>query len=188
MADIAASTGSGNNKHHKRRRNRQMPRVDLTPMVDLAFLLITFFMLTTELMQHKKCIEWDKRVASDTPAPVSECCVLNILIDSANHIYSYEGFDLKNLKASSFERDKGIEHVVREKEARVKTTCGLTKEGKPHQLFCLIKLLPGAHYGNLVDIMDDMEVIKTVPYSVQEPSDDEIAALGVKEKDLLAVR
>ena len=188
MADIQTSNSGGSNKHSKRRRLRQIPRVDLTPMVDLAFLLITFFMLTTQLLQQNKYVELEKRVATINPDPVSDCCVLNILIDSADHIYSYEGFDLKNLKQSSFMRDSGIEHIVMEKAKRVKRDCGLTGSGKPRQLVCLIKLLPGARYQNLIDIMDDMETLKPGPYSVQDPLPEEIAALQVKEKELLAIK
>ena len=51
MAELITGGNMQRGKHQKPRAKRLNARVDLTPMVDLAFLLITFFMLTTELKQ-----------------------------------------------------------------------------------------------------------------------------------------
>src|ERR1035438_5522778 len=47
MAEIDTSKGGGHKKGKKKRSKKASTRVDLTPMVDLAFLLVTFFMMTT---------------------------------------------------------------------------------------------------------------------------------------------
>lgn len=54
MAEIADSGGGGGGKHGKKgRKHAGSPRVDMTPMVDLAFLLLTFFVLTSNLNKAK---------------------------------------------------------------------------------------------------------------------------------------
>jgi biopolymer transport protein ExbD len=52
MAELDTS-GGGKHKGGKVRSKKQSTRVDLTAMVDLAFLLITFFMYTTTLQKPK---------------------------------------------------------------------------------------------------------------------------------------
>ena len=53
MAEIAESGGGGLGKGGKKRAKKQSTRVDMTPMVDLAFLLLTFFVLTSTFSKPK---------------------------------------------------------------------------------------------------------------------------------------
>jgi len=182
MAEITNTTGGGHRKNRGHRSPKPAPRVDMTPMVDLGFLLITFFMLSMKL-SDPQALQWDKRI-SETNDPVPECVVLNILVDSADRVYTYEGEDFKTLRSTSF-NDTGLIQIVMQKGKRVKTECGLGKDGQPHKLICLIKLLPGTRYQNLTDVIDEMNITHSF-YSIQEPLAEEIAALKDKEKELLA--
>ncbi len=184
MADITQNQSGNHSKHAKPRSTKRSLRVDLTPMVDLAFLLISFFMLTT-LLSEDKAMELDKRTTDDT-TPIGKCRVLNILIDSFDRVYTYEGFELSNLQKTSFDAGGGIRHLVMKKAKQVKKDCGTDRNGKPHPLVCLIKLLPGARYQNMVDIMDEMVITNTTAYSLQEPAPDETAMVTQKERMLLA--
>ena len=56
MAELNTGDGGGKKGDGKVRSKKSGSKVDLTAMVDLAFLLITFFMLTTTLSKDRKSV------------------------------------------------------------------------------------------------------------------------------------
>lgn len=79
MAEIADSGGGGGKHGKKGRKKGGMPRVDMTPMVDLAFLLLTFFVLTSNLNKAKT-------MEMSVPADCPECPPTEVDDDLANTI------------------------------------------------------------------------------------------------------
>jgi hypothetical protein len=181
MADIDTSGGGGHGKHGGGVRSKKMStRVDLTPMVDLAFLLISFFMLTTTL-NKPKAMQLNMPKKTDDikeKQDVADCQVLNVLLDTLDHVWYYEGLQVAGLKQTGYGEDgirREIMHMI--KSVPTDNTC-LTHEGKPREAIVLIKLLPGSRYKNMVDILDEMDITGCKVYAIQEPDPIEVEAIA----------
>src|SRR5690606_1613232 len=91
MAEL--DTSGGGKKGGKVRSKKASTRVDLTAMVDLAFLLITFFMLTTTLSkpQAMDVAMPDKDQKSDDQLKIADDRTMTILLGSKDRIIWYMG-------------------------------------------------------------------------------------------------
>jgi biopolymer transport protein ExbD len=177
MADIDTSGGGGHGKKEGHKRSKKLStRVDLTPMVDLAFLLISFFMLTTSL---------SKPVAMDLAMPkkdvkekqdVKESKVLNIIADKDDKIWYYEGLHVAGLKTTNYSAS-GLRQVILNKQKKVNALHGLDKKGDT-QIIVLVKLADDANYKNMVDILDEIDITKTKIYAIQDLSEIEKEAIA----------
>ena len=164
MADVTENQGGGNKRSLHKCQPRKQVRVDLTPMVDLAFLLISFFMLST-VMGKPRAMELNQPKSGE-PMDVADCQVLNILIDKNDKVYSYDGLNVQDMQRTSFNGNDGIRQVILSKARNIKAECGNYTSGKPREIICLIKLLPGASYKSMVDILDEMNICNIGRYAV----------------------
>src|ERR1700739_784488 len=148
MAELDTSSGGGHKKGPGVRKSKKLStRVDLTPMVDLGFLLITFFIFTTTLSSPsimKLAVPKDNVDPKDLTA-IPESGALTILLGKANKVYYYEGSDPKKLQASSF---TAIRTEILTKKAATDTS----------KFFVTIKPDADATYGNTVDMLDEMAI------------------------------
>jgi biopolymer transport protein ExbD len=90
MAEIIQEEKGGGKKKAK----KLLPHMDMTPMVDLMMLLITFFMLTTSLSKAKvmEITLPDKITDPNQEAPkISASRTLNIILGPDNKLYWYPG-------------------------------------------------------------------------------------------------
>jgi len=155
MAELDTS-GGGKHKGGKIRTKKKSTRVDLTAMVDLAFLLVTFFMLTTTLNKPKAMdlIMPDKDEHKIDQLPVPESRTLTILLGKDNKIEWYRGLVDKPLGApttDNFGKD-GIRKVLVDMKQKIFEESG----GKP--MIVLVKASDKAVYRNMVDIMDELNI------------------------------
>ena len=148
-------------------QKKKLIRVDMTPMVDLGFLLITFFMLATS---------FSKPNVMDLSLPAGENLQGNVinfknqitfLIGKDNRIFYYqaEKKDLNSelLKETSF-TDDDITKVI--ESARKNAP-------KPELFTVIIKPTEDANYKNFVDILDEMQLTNSERYGISEISDTE---------------
>jgi biopolymer transport protein ExbD len=93
MSEITTSTISGKKHGFSKSHNHRSTRVDLTPMVDLGFLLITFFVFTTSMSEAKAMELIESR--EGTAKPVKESASMTIILAENHKIFFYYG-SLKN--------------------------------------------------------------------------------------------
>lgn len=149
MAEIEITKLPCGNKRMKHKSTR----VDLTPMVDLGFLLITFFVFTSAMALPKTMgiIE----PAGDNPNDlICNSCVLTVLLQKDNRLSYYEGMPENNppVKQTSFAVN-GIRHVLLDKMEKVRLSLG--DAGK---FVLIIKPGPQSSMQNFVDIMDEVAI------------------------------
>lgn len=157
MAELDTS-GGGGKKGGKVRTKKSNAKVDLTAMVDLAFLLITFFMLTTTLSKPiaMDIAKPDKDDVNDTRLELRASQTMTILLGKHNKVAWYMGEAGKT--APEIQNFSQIRKTILENKASVKA-----KTGK--DIVMVIKPTDGASYQNFVDIMDELLItgIKTAP-------------------------
>jgi len=147
-------TGGGDSGHKKgpgvKKAKKQSTLVDMTPMVDLGFLLITFFIFTSTMsspaaMQLFMPKDTEKQEEMNK---AKESGALTIMLGKADQVYYYEGQllpDGSNFKSTNF---KGIRDVIINKK----------RSTPPEDLVVVIKPNDEATYKNTVDILDEMTI------------------------------
>ncbi len=183
MAEIAQDSGGGQKKGGKVRSKKMSTRIDFTPMVDLGFLLITFFMLTTTLAKPNIMAlvmpEKDK-IKQEDVEPVKESKVLTLLLGDKDKVYYYEGITDAKLDSTDYAAE-GVRQVILNKMDKVKGQFGLedykkkNKEGVEEDLQgsfinVIIKPMKGSRYKNLVDALDEMAICKVRYYVILDVS------------------
>lgn len=178
--------GGGDSGHKKgpgvKKAKKLSTRVDMTPMVDLGFLLITFFIFTTTMsspttMELYMPKDTDK---DEEQNKAKESGALTIMLGKDNHVYYYEGQlkeDASNFMSTNF---KGIRDVIIKKKKDVieahqhDVGCekiwakngGDKKSCLDKDLVIVIKPDVDATYKNTVDILDEMAISDIKRYAM----------------------
>ena len=194
MADIE-SGGGGGHKGGKKRGKKLSTRVDFTPMVDLGFLLITFFMLTTS-MNKPQTMEITfpvDPVEEDDLTKTKASQALTLILGENDRIYYYFGTENIDMKTTNYS-SKGIRKLLleenRKRNSRVDSIPILQQELKEKKitdsvykvrvgdikrqagsLIVLIKPSDDSRYKNVIDILDEMSICNIGSYSIVDIQD-----------------
>lgn len=148
MAALEQTPAKG--KHRK----RPAPRIDMTPMVDLAFLLLTFFVMTTNLMKNY-VLELQQPIPDQAGnyRPLKAEQVLNVVLGKNDKVYWYMGFPGSEAEQSDFS-GSGVRKLLLQKNQEVK------------RLHVLIKPSDQSRYQNTIDMLDEMSITGIANYSM----------------------
>jgi biopolymer transport protein ExbD len=174
MAEMDTSGGGGHKKGPGVKKGKKLStRVDLTPMVDLGFLLITFFIFTTTMSQPtamRLILPKDADKPEDQNK-AKESGVITLLLGNDNNVFYYEGqlaSDGSNFKSSNF---KEIRTVLIDK-----------KRNTPEKdLVVIIKPSAECTYKNVVDILDEMAINILKKYALVDISEGEAALVKISD-------
>jgi biopolymer transport protein ExbD len=175
MAEMDTSGGGGHKKGPGvKKGKKQSTRVDLTPMVDLGFLLITFFIFTTT-MSSPTAMKLFMPKDADKPEDqnkAKESGALTILLGKDNNVFYYEGIldpAGANFKSSNF---KEIRDVIINKK----------KSTNSEDFVIVIKPSDECKYKNVIDIMDEMPINEVKRYALVDISEGEDQLVKASEQ------
>ena len=211
MAELSADTGPGHGKKGKIRAKKQSTRVDMTPMVDLAFLLLTFFVLTSTFSKPKT-MEITFPVPPEKDAPPPPPMKVNgytFLLTKDNRVFWYNGefkdVPKNNLPATTLtevkfgedlnkllldKNDFVVTAIKDLKEQRIKgdiedTTYkrkAVDTNGMAAAPFFVIKADDKAIYKNLIDLIDEFNICNVGKYAVTDIMMSELKLLNEATK------
>jgi biopolymer transport protein ExbD len=174
MAEMDTSGGGGHKKGPGvKKAKKQSTRVDLTPMVDLGFILITFFIFTTTMSEPTAMRLF---LPKDTEKPeeqnkAKESGALTLMLGKDNQIFYYEGMlapDGSNFKSTNF---KEVRDVLITKK----------KSTKPEDFVVVIKPGPESKFVNTVDILDEMTISEIKRYALVDIAPAELQLVQASE-------
>lgn len=171
MAELDTS-GGGKHKGGKVRSKKQSTRVDLTAMVDLAFLLITFFIMTTTLAKPKAMdlTMPDKDEKTKDQLAIKASSSLTLLLGSNDKLEWYLGEAGKSAPTIIGYGPNDLRKLLVEKKADIEKATG-----KP--MFVLIKPSVKSTYKNVVAALDEMNIVNVQSYGIVDIMPIEIADL-----------
>jgi len=151
--DTAAPRGHDKKKGKKKKKRRVGVKIDNTPMVDVAFLLLTFFMLTTT-MNKPQTMEINLPPSNDVTVEVAESNLMTIRVKEDGTIYwniareTPAKVEFKNLRKLMADRN----------------------QANP-KLITLIKIERKGKYQMMVDIMDELNLANITRFSLAPMED-----------------
>ncbi len=180
MAEMEVADKGGKKGPGVKKSKKLSTRVDLTPMVDLGFLLITFFMLTTT-MSKPKTMEInmpykDDEIKEEEETKIKESSALTILLSKKHRVYYYEGIgsdpeNPPNVQVTSFKQQDGIRDVIIDKKEFVEDLKRRGQLGEKDQATILIKPDTNSTYEDMVNILDEMAINDIRTYAIVDITD-----------------
>lgn len=201
MAEIIQNEGGGG-KHQKKRAKKGHVHMDMTPMVDLAFLLLTFFILATSLSKPKTMeIIYPKEVKEDdVKTKVADELATTLLIgEEDEHIFYYSGKfkpDSTILVQTDFSKE-GLRKVLLDKNKRINDQVTVLKEKLLNKEindstyaraygkvvndslapFVIVKTIDKSKFRNVVNAIDELNITNVKKRAIIDMGESENIAM-----------
>ena len=152
--DVPQRDSGKKGKGHRRPKRRVGIRIDMTPMVDVAFLLLIFFMVTT-VFRTPQALEINLPPDKDNTTQIAESNLLQLRVLSEDKVY--------------WKRGAKTDPWVRTTVAALKDVLAPLKNND--KLVVLINIDREAKFNNMVSIIDQLDIVKLDRFSIVELSE-----------------
>lgn len=156
----------------KNRARKAQLKIDMTPMVDLGFLLITFFIFTTTMSEPYNT---DLYMPAGKPdinggTIIGKSNALTILLAGNDSIYYYHGkwneaVASKQVHLTNYNLASGIRNIIQDKQKLL--------AGKRNELLLMIKPLDNSSYNNLMNSLDEVMINDVKKYAIMDVTKEE---------------
>jgi biopolymer transport protein ExbD len=158
MAEI---TTTNSNKGGKR-CIKKSTKVDITPMVDLGFLLITFFVFTTTMSMTTAMGMVTPKETDVDSTEIPESTVITLLPAANNKLYYYEGSENNAFYKTTDYSAAGLRKILVDKKKRV--------ESNGKDAILIIKPSKFSNFKNVVNIIDESKICMYKRYFLDKAS------------------
>jgi biopolymer transport protein ExbD len=162
MAEVITNEKQGG----KSRQRKKRIGIDMTPMVDLGFLLITFFMFTTNFTKPN-VMDLGLPAKDPNPAPFNDKVIdqrnqITFIIGENNRIFYHQSNEKDLTEAGLKETDYNglnVSKIISE---------AYEKAPKKEIFTIIVKPTDDANYKNFVDMMDNISISKKDRYGISD--------------------
>ncbi len=149
--------------------------IDMTPMVDLGFLLISFFIFTTEISKPAVTNLYMPR--DGKPINIPESKSLTILLGNYDHVFYYSGEMNQAIKnnqvfQTSYNETNGMGNIIRQRQNELNK-----RKIDKKDLVVLIKPGRSSSYKNVINALDEMLINGVSRYVITDLENEEISLL-----------
>jgi biopolymer transport protein ExbD len=157
-------------------------KADMTPMVDLGFLLIAFFVMTAKLSEP---VVVKLNMPHDgPPIKLGMSNALTVILDKDNTIWYYYGdwetaFANNEINKTTYDHKNGIGKIIRERQQQldILRQSDPSLEGR-EGLMLLIKSTKEARYGNVIDLLDETLINNVKKHAIIDPETEELGYIS----------
>ena len=163
--------------------HRAQPTVDLTPMVDLGFLLITFFILSTTLQKPATLsIQMPYKDAPKGIAATKDHATVTLFLDAGHQLYYVEGMydgklNKQDLKRLDTQQSDLIRKELKDKVLQINSLIKSGHLDAEDALTIIVKPMSNSTVEDLVNVVDILQQEHLNLYVITEPSEYELNSL-----------
>lgn len=197
MADVdSGGGGGGRKKKGGSKTKKKSTRIDMTAMVDVAFLLLTFFVLTATMADNAVMELTMPPKSDDVPdeekyKKIVEDKIMTIVLDEKDKIKYFIGITDPDVETTDFD-EKGIREAIKGHIYGTKKELGIPlckdvnnaglNEGLCWDPIFVIKPKKTSRYKNLVDLLDELAIMKAPKFAIDKYSDADSTVIVTSEE------